>query len=141
MAVQLRGHHLLCVLSYIGKGYNASFVDNYDQVVSRINDGEAIHIVSGPDDICSPLLCDSQAHCYQHDIEARDRLALDSVKTVLGPVIRPGGQFWMTEARIVQLRAAFADHAIRQACRGCQWYALCTQVAEQNYAAALLNPV
>ncbi|WP_292282104.1 DUF1284 domain-containing protein, partial [Mesorhizobium sp.] len=63
MTVRLRAHHLLCLLTYVGKGYSPAFTANYDVVVKRLAGGEDILIVSGPDDICAPLLSESEPHC------------------------------------------------------------------------------
>ncbi len=57
MTVRLRGHHLLCMLTFVGKGYSPAFVENYDRIAGRLSEGEDILLVDGPDDICAPLLC------------------------------------------------------------------------------------
>ncbi len=76
MTVRLRGHHLLCMLTYIGKGYSPAFVDNYDTIAERLSGGEDIEIIDGPDDICQPLLCTGDCHCFNESVVVRDRLAL-----------------------------------------------------------------
>ena len=50
MTVRLRPHHLLCLLTYVGKGYSPAFTANYDAIAMRIEQGEELLIVSGPDD-------------------------------------------------------------------------------------------
>ena len=76
MTVRLRAHHLLCMLTYVGKGYTQSFTVNYDRVAERLNRGEEIEIVAGPDDICAPLLCGDAAHCFRKSVSERDAKAL-----------------------------------------------------------------
>jgi hypothetical protein len=45
--IELRGHHLLCILTYMGKGYTPAFVENYDAIVAQINRGDVtLKIVS-----------------------------------------------------------------------------------------------
>ncbi|TJU92322.1 MAG: DUF1284 domain-containing protein, partial [Mesorhizobium sp.] len=63
MTVRLRAHHLLCLLTYVGKGYSPAFTANYDKVVKRLGEGEAVLIVSGPDAICAPMLDEREPHC------------------------------------------------------------------------------
>lgn len=58
--IRLRGHHLLCVLTFEGAGYNAQFARNLTAIVDRINDGEEILIVDGPDVICAPVIADTR---------------------------------------------------------------------------------
>ncbi|OWU61413.1 2Fe-2S ferredoxin, partial [Staphylococcus aureus] len=40
MTIRLRGHHLLCMLTYVGKGYSPAFVENYDAMAGRLGRGE-----------------------------------------------------------------------------------------------------
>jgi len=63
MTVRLRSHHLLCLLTYVGKGYSAAFIANYDAIAKRLGRGEDVLIVSGPDDICQPMLGEAESHC------------------------------------------------------------------------------
>lgn len=56
MSVKLRGHHLLCILTFVGHGYSRAFSDNYKAVVQRLNAGEPVVLVDGPDDICAALI-------------------------------------------------------------------------------------
>ncbi len=54
MTVELRPHHLLCMLTYVGKGYSPAFCANYDAVLARLSAGEEILLVDGPDSVCAP---------------------------------------------------------------------------------------
>ncbi|RUZ88238.1 DUF1284 domain-containing protein, partial [Mesorhizobium sp. M7A.F.Ca.US.006.01.2.1] len=63
MTIKLRAHHLLCPLTYVGKGYSPAFTANYDRVAERLSRGEDILLVSGPDDVCAPLLDEPEPHC------------------------------------------------------------------------------
>jgi hypothetical protein len=82
VTVRLRAHHLLCLLTYVGKGYTPAFTANYDVVVARLNAGEDVHLVEGPDDICAPMLADGH-HCLNASITERDRQAMDAVAALL----------------------------------------------------------
>ena len=73
MTVSLRPHHLLCMLTYLGNGYTADFVGNYNRIVKRLNKGEPIRLVGGPDDICQPMLRQASCHCPGSSRFAQDR--------------------------------------------------------------------
>jgi hypothetical protein len=90
MTVRLRGHHLLCMLTYIGKGYSPAFVENYDAIAGNLSNGEDIEIVDGPDDICQPLLRESDCHCFNASVAVRDRLAIEAISGLFGLVISAG---------------------------------------------------
>lgn len=141
MTVRLRPHHLLCMLTYVGKGYTPDFMANYDVIVARLGAGEDIEIVAGPDDICAPLLAGADHHCHNESVVERDRLAGLDVARVLGltEAIGPGTWLEIDSARLEAMRGAFALGATRSACGGCEWSDLCTGVAAQGFAAVRLT--
>jgi len=48
----LRGHHLICLYFFSGKGYDAPFIENLRDVLKRAED-EEIEIISTADNICT----------------------------------------------------------------------------------------
>lgn len=138
--IRLRPHHLLCVLTYVGKGYSRDFVENYDRLAARIAAGEAVEIVSGPDDVCEPLLCEGDCHCREPRVDARDAVAAALVELALGTRIEAGSRLRLDGETLTALRAAFADGTLRGACDGCEWFDLCTSVAESGYADVRVRP-
>ncbi|MBO6860924.1 MAG: DUF1284 domain-containing protein, partial [Roseibium sp.] len=75
MTVSIRPHHLLCMLTYLGKGYTPAFVENYSTIVQRLNEGEPIELVEGPDTLCQPMLDEPGCHCRNESVRNRDRTA------------------------------------------------------------------
>ena len=146
--VKLRGHHLLCILSYVGRGYGESFTKNFDGLVKRINLGAEIEIVSGADDICGPLqtnaakLCEHADHCHQDKIKAYDVAALTEISRVLQthPMLKAGARLKLGKSEIKFLREQFAKGAIRRACTRCEWSAVCSDIAAQNFHGVRLIP-
>jgi hypothetical protein len=133
MTVRLRAHHLLCLLTYVGKGYSAAFTANYDQVVKRLGEGEGVLIVSGPDDICAPLLDEPEPHCLRESAAERDRLAARDVGAFLNRPIRAGDRFVLDASSLAGMREAFSAGLTRQACSGCEWSGLCDAVAAGGF--------
>lgn len=143
--VRLRPHHLLCMLTFVGEGYNPAFVANYRRLAGRLSAGEAIEIVSGPDDICAPLLTDEKGHCFGDSVAARDAAALTDIARLLGHELEVGSVITSDPALFGRLRHAFSAGVTRRACSGCEWSGLCDQVAGTDYKGALvagkaLNP-
>ncbi|MCE0504712.1 DUF1284 domain-containing protein [Roseivivax sp. GX 12232] len=138
MTVRLRPHHLLCVLTHVGRGYSPAFTANMAEVIARIGAGEEIEIVTGPDDICAPLLGGEEAHCHRDSVRARDHAASEEVGGLLGLTIRPGARLVLDAAALTALRDAFAAKRVRSACTGCEWASLCGSVAAERYAGARL---
>lgn len=138
MTVLLRPHHLLCVLTHVGRGYSPAFTANMAAIIARISAREEIEIVYGPDDICAPLLGDEDGHCHRYSVTARDRAASDEIGKLLGITVRSGARLSLDDVSIRELRRAFADMRVRSACEGCQWAALCSSVVAAQYADTLL---
>jgi len=129
VTIRLRGHHLLCMLTYVGKGYSPAFVENYDAIAGRLSTGEDILLVDGPDDICAPLLCGGDCHCYEASVQMRDALALESVGNMLGEPLTAQTPFALNAERLAKMRKAFADGTLRTACEHCEWSELCSRIA------------
>ena len=96
------------MLTYAGKGYSAAFTDNYDAIIARLGNGEDLILVSGPDDICQPLLGDNQAHCFRDSVTRRDEQAAAAVSALLGSPIQPDSVFKLDKAVVERMREAFA---------------------------------
>ncbi|WP_447957280.1 DUF1284 domain-containing protein [Vreelandella sp. EE7] len=135
MTIRLRGHHLLCLLTYVGKGYSASFVANYDRLAARLSCGEPVELVAGPDDICAPLLAPAcePPHCLNDSVVGRDTAALEDISETLGRSLAVGDTLNLNSATLASLRAAFRAGLNRRACVDCQWHSLCTDVAGSGY--------
>lgn len=139
MTVQLRPHHLLCMLTFAGKGYGPEFVANFEQIADRIAAGnEAIEIVEGPDDVCRPLLAAADCHCRNASVALRDRQAAESISGLLRRPIGTGTQLMPDEDLLRTLREAFAQGTIRQACSSCQWKPVCDAIAQEGFSGTRL---
>ena len=140
MPVQLRGHHFLCILTYRGYGYTPDFVANMTDVVTDIGRGRPIRLIEGPDAICGGLSADDRRACNHDCARAEtlelDRLAVEDVGDLLG--IDFAGVVEMDQQKVQALRAAFAAHAIRRACRRCPWSEFCTEIAAEGFSGTRL---
>ncbi|SMF46744.1 hypothetical protein SAMN02982989_2395 [Xaviernesmea oryzae] len=137
--VRLRPHHLLCMLTFVGEGYSPAFVANYRRLAGRLSAGEPIEIVSGPDDICAPLLSDEDAHCFGASVMGRDAAALADVARLLGRRLEVGSVIASDPALFRRLRRAFSLGTTRRACTGCEWESLCDRIAGAGYQGALVG--
>ena len=136
MTIHLRAHHLLCILTYVGRGYSPAFTENYDRVIARLAAGEDIALVSGPDDVCQPLEAEPRAHCHNASVAWRDAQAEAALSPLLAGLEE--GKVRLGAPDIERLRAAFAAGDVRAACSGCDWSDLCDAVAGSGYAGVRL---
>lgn len=140
MTILIRPHHFACMLTFMGKGYSAAFVKNYSKIVERLNAGEDIKIIDGPDDICKPMLHEPGHHCHNGSVKARDGIASRRIHDVLGLELKTGQHLKLTSAQVEALRNAYENGAFRVACDGCQWQQMCTTIAASNFRGCRLNP-
>ncbi len=139
--VRLRPHHLLCVLTYAGKGYSQAFTAGFDAVVAQLSHGAPVRVVDGPDDICAPLCHETTAHCLNNSVRLRDQRAAADIAALLQRPVNQGVLLTVDTPLLVTWRTAFAQGSTRTACQGCEWHALCTAVAAEGFAAAHLKAV
>jgi uncharacterized protein len=140
MTIRLRPHHLLCMLTFVGKGYTLEFVRHFESVVNRIAAGqEPIEIIEGPDEICSALANETDCHCTKASVTLRDTQAAEDISRLLQRPIRSGEQFLPNRHLVQTLRTAFASGTIRHACTGCQWKSLCDNIAQAGFSESRLN--
>jgi uncharacterized protein len=134
VTIRLRPHHLLCMLTYAGKGYSPEFISNFDRIASLIASGDQnIEIVFTPDDICAPLMTDPACHCQNSSIAERDRLAAQSLSDLLHQPIHQNARIFLSRETLDRMRNAFAAGTIRKSCQGCQWSPICDGIAHDNF--------
>ena len=140
MTIQLRGHHLLCILTFVGNGYTAKFCANYEKVVERMNAGEPVKLVAGADDICCTLIEEEKdPHCFNESVVERDATALALVNGVLSSSLGAGSELVLTEELVTRLRAAFADGRLRKACLNCEWSRMCDAIVKSGFKSVRLQ--
>lgn len=138
--VRLRGHHLLCLLTYKGLGYSPDFVFGMTAIAERLIAGATAEIVDGADDICAPLCRSEQhPHCHEATVPERDRRALALVAGVLGRSIKVGDRIVFDQQTRVSLRTAYRAGAFEAACALCEWQPICRDIAASGYAVTLFR--
>lgn len=138
--IELRPHHLLCMLTFAGKGYSERFVDKFRSVAAQINNGAFIRIVPGPDELCACVVADdAEPHCFKASVTARDKAAAADVGNQLGFAIEPGVVFRLSKNDIARMHSWFRNGVIRRACTDCQWHDLCTELAADQFVNCMVK--
>lgn len=136
--VRLRGHHLLCMLTWAGKGYTPEFTRTFDVAMEILVKGTArIHIVKGNDDLCDTISPETTPnyHCKSRTIMHRDETALQNIREVMGFPVRVDGIFPLTPRLQEAFQRRFkAGDTRKGACISCQFNSFCTDLAANNFA-------
>jgi hypothetical protein len=129
------------MLTFIGEGYTPAFTENYRGIAARLSAGEDILLVSGPDDICAPLLSgEGSPHCLGASVVERDAKSLQAVGPLIGRPMEPGSAIKPDANLLTLLRQKFASGEIGKACAGCEWESLCSRIASKGYPGILVDP-
>jgi hypothetical protein len=122
---RLRGHHLICLHFFHGKGYSPEFVVNMMHTLERLEERPGI-IVDGADDVCEacPSKSDekkcillSESH-HEGGIRELDELALELLELSPGDVVDYGDIRTKIPMILKEWRL--------KACAGCDWEPTCT---------------
>jgi hypothetical protein len=73
---RLRGHHLICLHFYNGKGYSEAFIANLERVVARA-EAYGVEVCRGADDICSACPSLDLGRCTHTEHADKEILAMD----------------------------------------------------------------
>ncbi len=141
MTIRLRPHHLLCMLTFVGKGYTVAFTENYISIAARLSEGEDILVVEGPDDVCAPMLGEVDHHCLCDSVTERDLKASGAVEALLKIPAGPGASIRPDADFLGRMRDAFSAGSIREGCVRCEWSPLCTGIAASGFDGVLVKPL
>lgn len=137
-AVKLRGHHLLCLLGYRGKGYSDGFCANMTEIYEtlRHRPETEIEVIDGPDDICRAFPSDQHAHCHNDSVYRKDRDILARMGVAIGNRTSWSGVLERVAARV-------RPEDIRSLCSDCRWepYGLCKEGVTHIHGSRKLRPL
>ncbi|MBB6675202.1 DUF1284 domain-containing protein [Cohnella nanjingensis] len=124
MTIRLRGHHLLCLLGYRGKGYSPDFCVNMTGIYEtlRTSPGTIIELIDGPDDICRAYPADQVPHCENASVYRKDQEIAAQVGMALGERLA-----WSDICARVAANVQPDD--IKHLCSDCIWepYGVCKE--------------
>lgn len=136
--IELRGHHLLCSVTFSGRGYSRQFERDFRDILKRMKSGELIRIKSGPDELCQSVKDNPDSHCRECRITKRDELALRDLSQFIGRTLSIGDTISAVELYPEAVKGAFKNQEIRSACFNCPWSSLCNDIAEGDFKHSLL---
>ncbi|WP_235680206.1 DUF1284 domain-containing protein [Paenibacillus albicereus] len=133
MSIELRGHHLLCLLGYRGKGYSDGFCANMTGIYERLRrePETEIRLIVGPDDVCAAFPSDQPSHCENASVYRKD----SEIAGLIGML--PGDtRSWSAICEAVAARVRPDD--VATLCRDCRWepYGMCREGVAHIHAAA-----
>jgi len=114
--VQLRGHHLFCLLGYRGMGYSKEYVENMTKLhqILRTNPKTLVELVEGPDQLCEKYPNSGEYHCQDRHIDNRDHVILEKLGLKVGQILK-----WKDIEDSIRKNVVPSD--IGTVCETCSW--------------------
>jgi len=123
--VNLRPHHLLCILNFEGLGYSTEFVEKLRKVKEAIdNDAIIVKLVEGQDDICST--CPNKEKCSQ----MRYTRILDK-KVIIATDLEYGKEYGAAKLMSI-VKSKISWNLLNMICENCAFYYKCKKVFLSN---------
>lgn len=122
--IQLRGHHLLCLLGYRGMGYSPEYAENMTKLhqTLRTNPETEVLLVVGEDDLCAKFPTDQPYHCDNRTVHDRDAAVFQQLGVEVG-------QIWTWRELEQRLGGNVIPEDIPRLCFNCVWlsYGVCEE--------------
>lgn len=121
--MKIRGHHLLCLLHFEGKGYSEKFLQNMGRIKEKLEGGYKFFLVIGKDDICNKCPYSKGKRCLREskigEIEEKD-------KRIIGFLgLKEGKDYFYSDInRIIFEKIKRKD--FENFCKDCSWFHLCS---------------
>lgn len=123
-SLEIRAHHLLCILGFRGLGYSREFIVKMGKVVKKVNTNATfpITIIAECDVICASCPHNRDNKCLKEaasevKMKNRDLEVLQRLGFEVGAQI-PAAEVW------TRIRAKLASRDIAEICQYCEWQKL-----------------
>lgn len=121
-SISLRPHHLVCLQSFQGKGYDTAFVHHTSEVLSFLeknSDDKRVVIVDGCDELCRCCTNNHGGICSDEDeVRRYDDSYLNVLKLSINRVLS-----WTEIKQYIMNELSISDFS--KICRMCCWYGIC----------------
>ena len=118
--LNIRAHHLLCLLGFRGTGYNEEFVANLKKVAkAAFFSNSSLKIIDCCDAICAACPYGNEDECHKNENSAQQAQRQDrEVADELG--VQTGSELTWQEVREL-IRQKIRPDDLVKICRGCEW--------------------
>ena len=126
MEITLRIHHVICMQSFIGKGYSEKFVSNFDSILQYIqinHNKKVISLVNYCDDICKycPNKLNNNKCINEEFINNLDY----SYKIICN--FDYSAKYSLDEINNI-IKNTLTINKFKETCNKCKWYGICSRL-------------
>ncbi|MBQ7699732.1 MAG: DUF1284 domain-containing protein [Clostridia bacterium] len=125
--MQIRPHHLLCMGSFVGKGYSDEFTENMCRVITALENGENIILVNGADDICRACPFNNNGICKDKEkVDRYDKAVMDALS------LEYGGLYAYGDIGNEVINKICRKDKLSVICGDCEWSELCGRIYQNK---------
>lgn len=127
--MNIRGHHLLCLLNFRGKGYSPKFITNTKKVIKKLSTVPII-ITTESDMVCAACPYNKNNRCVKKE-NSEEKVKKMDRKIIKRFGFRVGEQ---TEIDRVweKIKENITAKDFVAICRDCQWASYCAKLLKFN---------
>lgn len=120
----LRGHHVLCLAHFKGKGYSERFVKNAEGIVENLRKNAEVVLTKSADDLCKECPYFTGKGCGKPNFgELKAEKMDESVLSSIG--VDPGGRKRAQQIYELTCRNQNILEVMEDFCSDCEWKELC----------------
>lgn len=122
--LEIRAHHLLCILGFRGLGYSQEFIAMMGKVVEELNSNSTfpITIIAECDIICSSCPHNKNNKCRKK-VDSEEKVKARDLEVLQRLGLEAGSQIMLAKVW-GRVKESFSATEIRKICRNCQWLEL-----------------
>ena len=130
--LHLRPHHLLCLQTFVGRGYSEEFVEHMTLVKKQLttNPRTPITLVCGADDLCAHCPNCVEGQCTSEKPRTFDRLVNEKLNSVYDT--KRQVKFESFGNYSSQQCFPINEKTLIECCPECEWLELCLKVCKTH---------
>ncbi len=121
--MRIRGHNLLCIQGFVGKGYSPEFVANMTRVVESLGDDVEVTVVDRPDVLCDACPNLVASGCALHG-EGSERGIVSQDQDVMRRLGIDAGATHTWSDIMKRIRQSVRPDDLDSVCGSCPWLPL-----------------
>jgi hypothetical protein len=124
-AISIRGHTLLCLQGFQGKGYSRAFVEQLAAIHSRLGDhpDQLVRVIDRPDEVCSACPHLSPSGCVLNGAGSEDEMSAQD-RDVMARLGIKAGDTLPWRSILERIGGAVAGADLPDICGHCRWLPL-----------------
>ena len=121
--MRIRGHNLLCIQGFVGKGYSPEFVANMTRVVDSLGGNAEVTVIDEPDVLCAACPNLAENGCTLHGVRTEHGIVHQD-RDVMACLGIAAGETLSWDDLLARIRRSVAPDDLDAICGGCPWLPL-----------------